>query len=187
LVGNIAKDMGTIVELGDSLAGFTKSSVVGMADYVPKFIYPCSTKSDTCYDPGERTYNFITPISELRRMAVAISKILDNMCAGITGPADIILYPLLDINTAKAVHNIGNSILYSIIHIPSVTYQRCKDHGNGGENLVMCLPDFEPPTNMLVAGLRNLGDMLDNWLDVSSIIVQVIPMFFFCCISKTNN
>jgi hypothetical protein len=34
----------------------------------------------------------------------------------------------------------------------------------------MCLPDFNQPINMLVAGVRNLGILVDNWLDVSSII-----------------
>lgn len=38
----------------------------------------------------------------------------------------------------------------------------------------MCLPDFEPVFNTLTSGLRSLGRMLDNWLDVTSIIVQVL-------------
>ena len=36
----------------------------------------------------------------------------------------------------------------------------------------MCMPDLNPPINMLVAGVRSLGRMVDNWLDVSSIIAQ---------------
>jgi hypothetical protein len=34
------------------------------------------------------------------------------------------------------------------------------------------MPDFNQPINMLVAGTRNLGVLVDNWLDVSSIIAQ---------------
>ena len=37
----------------------------------------------------------------------------------------------------------------------------------------MCLPDFDPFFNLLTMALRNTGDLLDNWLDVSTIIIQV--------------
>ena len=67
------------------------------------------------------------------------------------------------------MHNLANFVLYTFLHLPSVTVQRCY---NNNHDLIMCLPDFEPSFNLLVAGLRNLGMLLDNWLDVASIIVQ---------------
>lgn len=139
---------------------------------MPTFVYGCPKPfSDACYDPGSRTYDFMTPMADVLDMSVAVSGILDNMCRGASGPVDIAMYPLMDINTAKAVHNIGNSVLFALIHVPSITIERCKNEQSTG-GVVMCLPDFEPPINMLLAGLRSLGRMLDNWLDVSSIIVQ---------------
>lgn len=162
-------DLQPIRELGVSTANLFNHTFLGVSTYLPTFVVPCPVPADdSCYDPGRRTYDFITPMADVRRMVSSVSKILDNMCGTITGPVDILAYPLLDINTAKAVHNIGNSILYTLIHIPSVTYQRCKNE----QGFVMCLPDFEPPLNMMISGLRNLGDMLDNWLDVSSIVIQ---------------
>jgi hypothetical protein len=137
--------------------------------------------TDLCYEPGRRMYDFITPMKDARAMALAAREFSRGLCAGVTGPADVALYPLVDINTAKAVHNIANAFLFTLIHVPSVTVQRCRSQGN---DLIYCLPDFEPSLNMLVAGLRNLGDMLDNWLDVASIIVQVITIFFPCTQQK---
>lgn len=116
-------------------------------------------------------------------MAQAVSTIVISVCASASGPVNIALFPLMDINLAKGLHNIVNSILYTVMQLPSLTAQRCVNHGvsnpkfptsagSGGAGLLMCLPDMNPPVNMLVAGLRNLGVMIDNWLDVSSIIAQ---------------
>lgn len=57
--------------------------------------------------------------------------------------------------------------------MPSVTAQRCRNHGpRVGGSILLCMPDLNQPINMLVAGTRNLGRMVDNWLDVSSVIAQ---------------
>lgn len=154
----------------------------GLSDYIATFAYGCDQPiTDACYDPGLRVYDFITPMKDARSMAVAVRSFLGGICARGASPVDIALYPLMDINSAKAVHNIANAILFTLIQIPSVTVQRCN---NQGKDLIMCLPDFEPPINMLVAGLRNLGDVLDNWIDVTSIIVQVnlcfLLLLLFC-------
>lgn len=113
-------------------------------------------------------FDLITPMVGVREIAVSLTKIVNNMCTGAVGPAGIVVYPFLDINLAKGIHNLVNSILFAVIQVPSITYQRCKN--NGG--IVMCLPDFEPVFNMANAGLRSFGRLADNWLDVSSIIVQ---------------
>lgn len=171
VVTNAVRDISPIVQFGRSTADLFNHTFLGLATYLPTFARGCpSPVTDLCYEPGRRTYDFITPMADLRGMATATRLILGNMCAGASGPFDIALYPLMDINTAKAVHNIGNSILYTLIQLPSVTVQRCRN--NPDDRDVMCLPDFEPPINMLVAGLRNLGQMFDNWLDVSTVVVQ---------------
>jgi hypothetical protein len=114
--------------------------------------------------------DFITPMLDVRSIALGARGFARGMCAGATGPLDVLLYPLLDINTAKAVHNLLNALLYTLIQVPSVTVQRC---ANNNRDLVMCLPDFEPPMNMAIAGLRSLGQALDNWANVASVVVQV--------------
>ncbi len=57
--------------------------------------------------------------------------------------------------------------------VPSVTAQRCDRHGpRVGGSILLCMPDLNQPLNMMAAGLRSIGRLIDNWLDVSSIIAQ---------------
>lgn len=170
LLSGASTDMNQIVVFGTSFGAAVNHTVISIADYIPTFAKGCDDPySDTCYDPGLRTIDLITPMIDLRNMAAALTELVKGVCLGVNPSMEIIVYPLLDINTAKGVHNIVNSVLFSLLHVPSITVQRCKAYPN---QLVMCLPDFEPPTNMMVSGLRSLGVMVDNWLDVSSIIIQ---------------
>lgn len=162
----------SIVTMGRCTADLVKHVFIQFPPYFQTVVSPCPHPvMDSCYEPGigNRTLNFITPMKDVRKIAAAFLTIFINACGNGAGLADIILFPLLDINLAKAVHNILNAVLYTVLQLPSVTVQRCL---NNNRDLIMCLPDFEPPFNMLVAGTRNLGIMLDNWLDVSSIIVE---------------
>jgi hypothetical protein len=155
---------------------------------------------DLCYDPGHnRMVDLISIMASVRQMGVAMSTIALALCGRAAAPVNMVLFPLLDINLAKSMHNLVNAVLYTVLQLPSVTAQRCKNHGpfssslpqqkpgsqanatlsssaapknNNPQALVMCLPDFNPPINMLVTGLRNLGFLIDNWVDVSSIIAQ---------------
>lgn len=161
-----------IIDIGHATASLTKHVVVQIPEYTQAVIMPCSKPiTDTCYDPGfgNRIFDFITPMADVRNIAAALLNIFISVCANAAGPLDIVLYPLLDINLAKAVHNLMNFAMFTLLQLPSLTVQRCY---NNNRDLIMCLPDFEPSFNMLVAGLRNLGMLLDNWLDVTSIIVQ---------------
>lgn len=187
-----------VISIGTSMGNLARHTIVQVPSYAQSVIVPCAQPvTDTCYDLGfgNRIFDFITPMADVRAIAAAFLRILISVCGNAAGPADIFLYPLLDINLAKAVHNLGNAVLFSFLQLPSITVQRCN---NNNRDLITCLPDFEPAFNMLVAGnhvvslstcvlfrwfffhtllraragTRNLGLLLDNWLDVSSIIVQ---------------
>ena len=120
-------------------------------------------------------------MASVRTMAASITKIVLSVCASGSAGANILMFLLMDINLAKGIHNIFNAIFYTVFQLPSVTALRCVNHGidpltkglkPAGGSILMCLPDFNAPINMLVAGIRNLGVLGDNWLDVSSIIAQ---------------
>lgn len=171
LFKSVRDNVDQFVLAGKAFADLVKHLVVQLPPYLTTLSTPCSKPvSDLCYDPavGNRTLDLITPMADARSMAASILTIFINVCGNGAGIADIVLYPLLDINLAKAVHNIVNAILFTIFQVPSITAHRCV---NNNKDLIMCLPDFEPPFNMLVAGTRNLGVMVDNWFDVASIIV----------------
>lgn len=157
------------VRLAQGIAGLVSSSVRSVSQYTSS-INSCRRDDElVCYDPGRRMLDLITPLSQMRGVAVATTDLLTFMCRSMSGPIDIVLYPLRDINFAKGLHGVVNGLLYPLIQMPVVTAERCI---RSNRDLVMCLPDFEPAFNMLTSGLRSMGLMMDNWLDVTSIIVQ---------------
>ena len=123
--------------------------------------------------------DLITVKASVRTMAASITKIMLSVCASGSAGANILMFPLMDINLAKGIHNIFNAIFYTVFQLPEVTALRCMNHSinlvtkglkPAGGSILMCLPDFNTPINMFVAGIRNLSVLSDNWLDVSSII-----------------
>lgn len=158
-------------DLGVAVAKLFEAVSISFVDYVFNLAQGCPRPvTDQCFAPGPRTLDLITPMIPVRDAAVASSQILDGLCKGLTGPTDIATYPLVDINLAKGIHNTVNGVLFLFIQIWDIRTQRCAAHQN---DLILCLPDFEPAFNFLCAGIRNFGVLLDNWFDVSSIIVQV--------------
>ena len=172
----------SIRSFGEAMGNFCKHFALDLTSYVSALAIPCdyAKDGDFCYEPGNnRVMDFITIMADVRQMAKSVSMIALSVCASASAPINIAIFPLMDINLAKGVHNVVNSVLYTVFQLPSVTAQRCMHHGlassrNGtqgsGNALLMCLPDFNQPINMLAAGIRNMGLMLDNWFDVSSII-----------------
>lgn len=172
LLRSAIENADSVLAIGRSIGNLAKHVAIQIPEYATAVAVPCAQPvADTCYDPGfgNRIFDFITPMADVRAIAASIISISISVCGNAAGIVDIVLYPFLDINLAKAVHNLFNSALYLLLQLPSVTVQRCN---NNGRQLIMCLPDFEPVFNLAVAGTRNLGQLVDNWLDVSSIIVQ---------------
>jgi hypothetical protein len=181
LVDSLVANVKLIGEFGAAFAAMCKHTAVQVPSYIERIATACDygKEGDLCYEPGNgRVFDLITVMADVRNMDAALSKLLLGVCASAAGPLNIVMFPLMDINLAKAVHNIVNSVLYMVVQLPSVTAQRCLNHGiivggtRSGTALMMCIPDFSPPINMMVAGIRDLGVVIDNWIDVSSIIVQ---------------
>lgn len=165
------RDLALFQELGEGLAGFVRASALSLADYLVSLTdFQCTDPpTSACYSVSNSVLDLITPMSHARTVSASLSSVLRSMCGSLSGPIDILLYPFLDINLAKGLHNAVNGLLYPVMQMPRITSRRCKDSGG---DLVMCLPDMEPGLNLVVTGMRNIGQLLDNWLDVGSIIVQ---------------
>lgn len=188
---SLINNVPSIRSFGAALGSLCKHYALEIVPYVSSMGVPCNyaKDGDLCYEAGnDRAIDFITAFAHVRTMTASLSKIALSICASASAPLNMLLFPLMDINLAKAAHNILNSILYTVFQLPSVTAQRCLNHGldpktkkllyegsgnnssGSGGSILMCMPDFNQPINMLVAGIRSLGLMLDNWADVSSII-----------------
>ena len=149
-----------------NLAMFIESLTMSLFDYITGIITPPDS-----FDPNLRLLDLITPLSYWRLVVSYVLTWLGNVCSVASSLLDILLYPFLDINFGLGVHNIVNSILTLVIQVPAVTVQRCNA---GGHLTVYCLPDFEPVIELAVNGVRNFGLMVDNWLDVTSLIIQAV-------------
>lgn len=164
------RDFESYQMLGASAANFIKLLAINTAQYVGVLAYPCDDVNDAqCFAPGPRTFDLISPMGEAKVSATAVAQIVRGTCGAAAPITDMILYPFLDINFAKSVHNLINGCLFLILQVPSITSQRCL--ASKGDTL-MCWPDFSAVFNFWTAGLRNLGRLIDNWFDVSTVIIQ---------------
>jgi hypothetical protein len=166
LFENVLRNMGDFKQSILHLAFFMHKLLLSMFAYVKIIIDPPDS-----FDPNLRLLDLITPLAEWRLAVSYMLSFIGDMCAVATSLLDVMMYPFLDINFGLGVHNIANSILTLLIHVPAVTIDRCKA-GNGV--VVYCLPDFEPVIELAVHGIRNFGLLVDNWLDVTLIIIQSV-------------
>lgn len=126
----------------------------------------------SCFELGLRMLDLITPLSHARLMVGHAVAIFAVNCRLLAAPVDLALYPFMDINFAKAAHNIVNAPLLGLLHVPAVTLERCRLSPGGPLAAVMCTPDFEPVWKTFSSGMRFLGRGLDNWLNIAALIVQ---------------
>jgi hypothetical protein len=166
LFENVLRNMGDFKESVVHLALFMQRLALSLFAYVKLILSPPDS-----FDPNLRLLDLVTPLSEWRLAVSYMLTFVGDMCAVATSVLDVLLYPFLDINFGLGVHNLVNSLLTLLIHVPAVTIDRCSA---GGGPLVYCLPDFEPVIELAVHGVRNLGLLVDNWLDVTMLIIQSV-------------
>ena len=123
----------------------------------------------TSFDPNLRLLDLVTPLAYFRLAVSYLLAWLGQTCAVATSLLDVLFYPFLDINFGLGAHSLINSVL-TLLQVPAVTIQRCR----AGSSVVYCLPDFEPVFELAVNGVRSLGQLADNWLDVTSLIIQSV-------------
>lgn len=101
LVKAALTDVSPFVRLGKGVFGTVQESALSAARFAGSTTL-CERESPlVCLDAGRRSLDLITPLSELRQVAEAATEILFSLCRSASGPLDIALYPLRDINFAK--------------------------------------------------------------------------------------
>ena len=165
LLENVMQDFGDfrscILELGHTIESLLSS----VYTYVLIWITPPDS-----FDAGLRILDLMTPLGHFRLFVSYLLAWLGRLCTIAMPPIDWITYPLLDINFGEGIHNSVNAILFLVTQVPALTIERCRAANSAG--LVYCLPDFEPVFQLAVQGFRGFGHGIDNWFDVTLIIVQ---------------
>ena len=148
-----------------NLTLFCGKLTISLYDYILLLFSPPDS-----FDPNLRLLDLLTPLAYFRLFASYLLAWLGEICAVASSVLDIVMYPFLDVNFGLGVHNTVNAALTLLVQVPAVTIQRCK----AGRDVVYCLPDFQPAIDLAVLGVRNFGLLADNWLDVTTIIIQSV-------------
>jgi hypothetical protein len=138
---------------------------------VVSFVKELQCDTDACLlDQPPPVLDIVTPMGDVRLAAVLASKMGGVVCSLLAVPIDLALYPLLDVNLAKGVHNAVNALMQLVVHVPRVTMRRCQRFGSMGTayDTMMCTPDLEPVFSQLVAATRDFGALADNWLGLAA-------------------
>jgi hypothetical protein len=161
----------TFGNIGLAMYNFSKHSALSLFAWIHTAVVPCPASSgDACFDLLDRTLDIVTPMADVRDTVGHFVGIVRSICDPITPIFDILTFPLMDLNLAKGVHNIVNAVLYLVVQMPETTHLRCSRHG--GEAALMCTPDMDPFFSFLVTGIRDIGRMVDNWVEVAFVIVR---------------
>jgi hypothetical protein len=166
LLENVLRNLSNFEQSAINLTLFVKEMILSLTAYVDIILNPPDS-----FDPNLRLLDLVTPLSRWRLAVSYMLAWIGDTCSVASSLGDILAYPFLDINFGLGVHNLINSVLTLVIQVPAATVQRCQA---GGGPVVYCLPDFEPVVELAVAGVRHLGFMVDNWLDVVTIIIQAV-------------
>ena len=109
-----------IKTFGLALARLCKHTAQELPPFITSISAPCdyARDGDMCYEPGNgRIIDFITVMKEVRTMAASTSTLLMSMCGSAAGIFNIALFPLMDVNLAKGIHNIVNAVLYLVLQV----------------------------------------------------------------------
>lgn len=175
LLSPILKAPDKIFQCLTATGWFAKTMVSSLTVYSSNTFQSCTAESVDCVSNiGLRTLDLITPMSHIRQIvAILIGWVAADVCRPIGAVADAIAYPLTDINFAKSVHNLVNSLLWAVLQVPIITTARCKLYSSSDQlGTIMCIPDFEPSLQFFMEALRNLGQTIDNWLDICLLVVE---------------
>lgn len=157
--------------LGGAIYDLVKHTLFSVFDYIQPILSNCpEVNGDLCFDAANRTLDLMTPMADARQAVSHLVVLTKDIC-GFVGPVmDAASFPFMDINFASAVHNLVNAVLYLLVSVSKVTFLRCTRHG--GEEPLMCTPDLEPVFVFLASGIRSMGFLLNNWLNVVYVISQ---------------
>ena len=129
--------------------------------------------------PYAMTLDLMTPGIFVQKSAVHVQSMLQGSCSSQSSLVTLVMYPLVDYNMYKAVHGAVNAVLHLFVTMPVWTSNRCvyaektTDHEYSAmEKKVMCVPDLSALQSILRGTMQSLGAFVDNYLDVSLVVVQ---------------
>jgi len=172
LVEPITRDPSALVRIGVSAASAANASAMSIVSFSRSTFSPCLNSTQCSLRAEDRALDLITPLLHVRTMVGHIATfVATSMCSQAAIPLQILVAPLMDTRLAKGVHSLVNSILWTFVQVPIVTEARCRLFSNI-DGAIMCIPDFAPTVKFAIEGLRNVGQVLDDWLNLILLVLQ---------------
>ena len=76
----------------------------------------------------------------------------------------------MDMNFASFVHDTVDALCHLTVQTPEITVLRCARIGMSQP--LLSIPDMDPLCAFFVIGIKSLGSLLDNWIDIIYVLVQ---------------
>lgn len=164
----MVEQMGIVLQMATTLL----SMVQHLTDSLLAFLMGFLCEGEACLHPERGVLDLISPMGDVREFCALGVRLLRAMCSTLAAPVDLIVFPLMDLSLAEAVHNLGNAVVQLAVVVPRTTVVRCALAQGDRFDVLMCSPDLAPVFHFLVAGLSALGQTVDNWANVAFMIVQ---------------
>ena len=164
----VVDEIETVLKMATTLVDLVRHLSTALVGFVESFF----CEGAKCLQPERGVLDLLSSMGSVREFAALGTQLARNFCGTLAAPLDILLYPLLDLNLAEAVHNLVNSAVQLLVVIPRATTVRCGLKAGNQFDLLMCTPDFAPFFNFLAASMSSLGLAVDNWANIAFLIVQ---------------
>ena len=165
LLENVLRNWPDFKSCVANLMAFCGNLTLALYKYIGILLAPPDS-----FDPNLRLLDLLTQLAYWWLFVSYLLAWLSEICAVASSVLDIAMYPFMDIHFGLGMHNAINSVLTLFLQVPAMTVQRC----TAGSDVVYCLPDFQPAIDLAVLGIRHFGKLADNWLDITSIIIQSV-------------
>jgi hypothetical protein len=162
------KEIQTLLKMATTLFGFARDLSLGIQTYTEAF----RCVGEACLVQENRVFDLLSGMGQARQLVALARELLTSFCGTLSAPADLLVFPLLDLNFAIGLHSLWNFALQITMVVPHATTVRCALAYDNAFGAMMCIPDLEPAFNFLVAGISSMGLMVDNWVNVAFAIVQ---------------
>jgi hypothetical protein len=157
-----------LLKIATTLFDFAQDISVALQVYSESF----TCTGEACLVPENRVFDLLSGMGQVRQIVALSRELMVVFCGTLSAPADLLVFPLLDLNFAIGLHSLWNFLLQVTTIVPHVTTVRCAMAYDNTFGVMMCIPDMEPAFNFLVAGISSMGLMVDNWVNVAFAIVQ---------------
>lgn len=164
----LLREIKIVLQIATTLFGFAQDVSVAVQAYSDAF----RCMGDACLVQENRVFDLLSGMGKVRELVALTRELVGVFCGTLAAPADLLVFPLLDLNFAIGVHSLWNFVLQLTTVVPHVTTVRCAMAYDNSFGVMMCIPDLEPAFNFLVAGISSMGLMVDNWVNVAFAIVQ---------------